>query len=471
MSTAPAATTPATSVADRMDALTAKLEALLGDDASRKGFPPAARTGEDPLTSRGFQFSRVAAVMAGKLDPSQATVEISLSQRIQKEYVERGLFSKEAANSIVVPLSSELIGEAGPDMQKFAGEVGEIVKAGMAGYDPEEAVALRRKHYAPVRKTLNWLDTSAMGALVPPPEFAEPIELLRNKEVFLAAGARVIPFPPSGRVVWPRFTGATTAYWLGTGANDRSITASEPTTGDMVLTVKKLGVLTTFPNELLRFPTVAVEAILRADMALSASLKMDKAFLEGTGSAYEPKGVTNYANILTYTAGNVGANGDSLAPEDILQIIAQMEEKNIDFTTWVGRPKLYAGLGNKRSDAVTAGDAKGPWMFNILRDGKSNTTDPTNNSVGMLEGYPFHKSNQVSNARSKGSATNLTYLAGLNMNHVVVALSGVMEIALATQGDTIFPQDQTTLRTITWTDMALRHEEAVILVDTLVQTG
>lgn len=467
MSDTATATQP--SLADRVDALTSNLEKLLTDKEGRRTVP-SVRKGEDPMTSRGFQFSRIIGVMSKKLDASQATVEINLAQRIQKEYVERGLYNKHEANNIVVPFSSELMHEAGPDMEKFAGEVGQIVKAGIAGYDPDEGTWVRQKFYAPKRKALSWQDAEGLGTLVPPPEFGEPIELLRNKEVFLSAGARLTPFPASGRAVWPRFTGATSAYWVGSGEHDRSISTSEPTTGDLVLQVRKLGVRVIVPNELFRFPTAAVEAIIRADMALSAALKMDKAFLEGTGSAFEPKGIINYDNINTFTPGVVTADGNRLEPEDILQIIATVEEQNVDFMSWVGRPKLYAGLGNKRADAVTAGDKKGPFLFNILRDGTSASRDVTNYSVGALESYPFHKSNQISKVRAKGGSSDLTYLLGGNFSQYMVAMSGVSEFAVATQG-TIFAQDQSEIRMITWCDGGPRHVEAFTWVDNLYQTA
>src|SRR5690606_15757100 len=114
-----------------------------------------------------------------------------------------------------------------------------------------------------------------------PPVFGEPIELLRNQEVFMNLGARVIPFPASGRATWPRLTNATTAHWLGTGKNDRDLIPSEPESGDLVLQAKKLGVFVKIPNELFRFPTVSVEQIIRADMMKSAALRLDRSFLDG----------------------------------------------------------------------------------------------------------------------------------------------------------------------------------------------
>lgn len=428
---------------------------------------PHARKGEDPLSSRGFQFSRLVGVMTKKLDAGQAKVEIDLANRLQNEYVARGLYTKAETNSILVPFSSELIFQADDGCSKLAQEVGEITRAGVQGCDPDEMAYIRRTVYGRT-KALSWQDESGLGNLVPFPEMGEPIELLRNQEVFMKAGARVIPFPASGRAVWPRFTGATTAYWVGTTTQSRTITASEPTTGDVVLQAKKLAVKVDVPNELFRFPTVSVEAILRFDMTRSAALQMDKSFLEATGSQLEPKGLIKYSNILSHTASTVGVDGNTLEPEDILQMIAKVEEKNLQFGSWIGRPLMYAAIGNRRADAVTAGDKKGMFLFNLLRDGTSASRDVTNASVGQLEGYPFFKTNQVSNTRTKGSASNLSYMLGGDFSQYMIAMSGVMEVLVTNQGDTNFSTDSSSIRLITWADGVPRHEEAFVLCDSLI---
>ena len=455
------------------DAMSTRLDEMSKstDDArtSFLGGAPHARRGEDPFASRGFQYGRVIGVLSGKMDAVHAKVEMDLCKRLHDEYVQRGFYNKEDAKSVVVPLSSDFIHQTSPDMAKMAAEVGEIVRAGVSGFDRDEASYFLQKRYGFAKtKALSWLDESGLGNLVGPAVHGEPIELLRNQEVFMKAGATVVPFPPSGRMTWPRFTGATTGYWVGTSTNGREITASSPTTGDVVLQVKKLGVLVNLPNELFRFPTVSVEAILRADMMKTAALTLDTALLEDVGSGLTPKGIIRYSNILSHTASTTGVNGDTFEPEDVLQMVAKVEEKNVNFNTFVGRPLMYAAIGNRRADAVTAGDKKGPWLFNITREKGAATDDVSNYAVGSLEGYPFHKSNQISNTRAKGGSSALTYVLGGDFSRYVLALSGVMEFAVSNVGDTNFPQDKSSIRMITWADGAPTYEEAFILCDSLV---
>lgn len=434
-------------------------------DARTRG--PFVRSGESALTSRGFQMCRVVGLILNKIPKEMAKVEIDLCQRTAKEYVERGLYTKDAAGSMVLPLSSQLMCEAHPDMETFAREVAEVLSAGVAGADPHEMTRLHKQFYGGRQKALNWQDESGLGVFVGPPVQGEPIELLRNQEIFMRAGARVVPFPPSGRIMWPRMTGSTTGYWVGTGTSSRTITASEPTSGDLVLQAKKLGVKVDVPNELFRFPSVSVEQLLRADMMKTAALTLDKSLLEAVGSQLEPKGLINYPNILTHTPRTVTADGNRLEAEDILEIIAKVEEENGVFGAWVGRPLLYAALANRRADAVTAGDRKGQFLFNMLREMQPGNADVTNNSVGSLEGYPFYKSNQISKTREKGSSTNLSYLLGGDFTKMMVALSGVMEMLVTNVGDTNFADDKSSIRLITWADAAPEYEESFIWVDDL----
>ncbi len=432
---------------------------------------PFIRKGESVLSSRGFQFSRIIGLMNNNVEKDNAKIELDLCNRIQGEYVMRGMFEKQDTKSVVVPLCSDLMCTKDASFEKLASEASQLMRAGVAGSDPDEMVHTIMKSYGFSRqKALSWLEESGLGATVGPPVFGEPIELLRNQEVFMRSGAKVVPFPQSGRMVWPRFTGATTGYWVGSGANDRTITESEPTTGDVVLQVKKLAVLVKVPNELFRFPTVSVEQIIRADMMRTTSLKMDRAFLEGQGTAFEPKGVINYAGITNYTASGItlDTDGNTIEPEDLARMIGSVEENNVPFKCWFMRPLMYAAIANRRADAVAADDKKGMFLFNALRDQSERHAEPQNNSTGSLEGYTAYKSNQISNTRAKGSASNLSYILGCNPEEFMIALSGVMEFAVTSLGDTPFTSDQSWIRLITWVDCAPRHEEAFVLYDDLV---
>lgn len=450
---------------DNQTKLESRLNELLTQSNQNRQNLPFIRSGESINSSRGFSFLRALGAMAGHYSKDDAKQELELCQRLRKANDAAG-FYVDTPNAQVLPFSSTYLANTHRD-ETLAKEVQEMMRAGIAGYDRDQVLSLRQKYWG-VQKALNWLDESQGGALVAPPMMGELIELLRNNEIFMRAGARTLAMPPMGRMVWPRQTGAGSAYWVGTSGQDRTITGSNPTTGDVTLTAKKLGCLVTIPNELFRFASVSIEMFVREDMAKVMALKMDKTFLDSVGSDKEPKGLINYANITSHSATTSGTNGDTFEPEDVAQMIGKVEEQNAIFKAFIMRPLMYTALSTRRADAVAAGDRKGQWLFNMWRELQGQYVDPARMDVGQLNGYPVFKSTQVDNTRSKGSASNLTYIMGGDFADFLIALSGTMEFAVATQGSPIFEQDQTQYRGILFCDGAPRHEASFVACDKLV---
>lgn len=464
MSTTKAVLDKLDAVASGQEKLTQALSALAEPrDKSARAAGPFVRKGESALTSRGYSFCKLFRKMRGEIENDHAKVEIDVHNRLQQLYVNRFGYEKAQANSILAPMGTQYIAQVDSDGDAFARELGEMVKAGVTGYDRDELESLRRKHWGRT-KALSWLDETTGGALVAPPIQGELIELLRNNEVFMQAGSRMIAMPPSGRIVFPRQTAAGAAFWVG---ESQQITDSTPTTGDLVLSSKKLGVIVKIPNELFRYSSVSVEMFVREDIARVMALRMDKSFLESPGSTLEPKGIINYANITKHTAGTVGANGNTFEPEDIAKMIGKVEEANATFRTWIMRPLMWVALVNRRADAVNAGDKKGPFLFNVWRQ-LGDDMSLTRTGLANLEGYPVLKSTQVASNRVKGSGTDLTYILGGDFTDFIIAMGGVIEFMLNTQGDTAFQNDQTWIRGINYVDGGPRHEASFVVSDTLL---
>ena len=157
---------------------------------------------------------------------------------------------------------------------------------------------------------------------------------------------------------------ARTAYWVGEAT---AITESTPTTGNLDLQAKKLGVLVKLNNELLRFASPSAEGLVRYDMARAAALKADLAMLEGTGGT-QIKGLTTYSGIGSHTASTTGANGDTFQPADVAAMEAKLPDAVDAPTAWVMRKVMFAALMNRRADAVSANDAKGGFLFRNAAD-------------------------------------------------------------------------------------------------------
>jgi HK97 family phage major capsid protein len=232
---------------------------------------------------------------------------------------------------------------------------------------------------------------------------------------------------------------------------------------------KRAGALVKLPNDLVRYSVGVAEMFVRTALVERAALTEDSAFLEGTGGTLVPLGILSYprsaasdtptADKLTvHPGGSVGVNGDTFLPEDVLKMMALVEEANDPdgANAWIMRPLFFAGLANLRADAVNAGDRKGPFLFPIMGA-----------AIGkQLAGLPVRTSTQASNTRAKGSASNLGYVLCGNFRRALIGRVGVIELAVST--DAGFAADQVQLRAIIRVDFGLTHAQSFCISDTLV---
>ena len=78
------------------------------------------------------------------------------------------------------------------------------------------------------------------------------------------------------------------------------------------------------------------------------------------------------------------------------------------------------------------------------------------------------RSSQVSNTRTKGAGTALTYLLLGYFPDWIVARMGVMEFLASGLGDTALQNDQTYLRGIQHIDAGPRHAASFVFCDNLL---
>lgn len=426
---------------------------------------PYARHGENSMGSRGFSFMKMLGMITGAIPRDEAKVELDFHNRLHGIYC-KGLgdsgytFSgsgHEGMQKFLAPLATSYMQERVVPAE-FRREMRDCVRAGTDGADPDQMGWIRSKAYG--QKAMSWLGELTGGALVAPPEQGELIELLRNKEALVNAGARTVPLPPQGRMKYPRQTAASNTYWVGEHA---PITDTTPGVGEVTLQAKKLAVRIIAPNELIRFASPAAEALMRDDMTKSLALGLDLAGLEGAGGDHRPRGIINHPNITTVTSSRPNANGDAMVGQDFYRCVAAVEESNAEFEGWIMRPKTLYKTFQLRADAVGQGDAQGAFLFNMIREA-GETVKPS------ISGYPVTKSTQVSQSRAKGSATNLTYILGGMWSDVLIGMFGAIEFAATTMGDSAFTNDQTWVRGILSADIALRHEAAFVLLDNIDTT-
>ncbi len=428
---------------------------------------PWARTGEDPLSSRGFSFMKMLGVLTGAITADHAKIELDVHKRLNDCYASN--MGKDGYNytgrgaKFLAPLATSFMHEQMVPTD-FRREMKGLVKHGVADADVDEMSWIRGRQLKSLgygQKDLSWLTETRGGSLVAPPEMGELIELLRNKEALVNAGARTVPLPPQGRMKYPRQTSPSNTYWVG---ENSPITSSDIGTGEVTLQAKKLAVLIKAPDELIRFASPAAEALMRDDMTKSLALGLDLAGLEGLGGDTRPLGVIYQPGINTVTSSSQGADGDGLVGKDIYRMIAAVEEGNSEFEGWIMRPKTLYRYYQLRADAVGQGDQQGVWLFNLIREAGDGVQP-------MLAGYPVTKSTQVSQTQTKGAGTNLSYILGGMWSDMLIGMFGAIEFAATTQSDGAFINDQTWVRGILSADVALRHSVSFVYMPNLQVNG
>jgi len=120
------------------------------------------------------------------------------------------------------------------------------------------------------------------------------IDLLRNRMILAALGSTMLN-GLDGDVAIPRLTGGGTAFWLATDETD--ITEATQTLDQVTLIPRNVGALSIFTRQLLLQSSIAIEALVRSDIATVLAIAVDLAGLYGTGAGGQPTGVANTAGI------------------------------------------------------------------------------------------------------------------------------------------------------------------------------
>ncbi len=296
------------------------------------------------------------------------------------------------------------------------------------------------------------LSGPAGSFLVPEEVSGELIELLRPASVVMSFQPVFVPLP-SGNLTMNRINVGTTASYMGELAD---VGATGAQLGQVRLNSRKLGALVPISNDLLKTASTAADAMVRDDMVMSMTTRMDLAFIRGAGTQFTPLGLRNQlvgsdfaaTNILTMTA----APSLATVTTDLGRLELALMNANIPMTRcgWIMAPRTYMFLMN-------------------LRDGNGNYAFPEVQQM-MLRGKPIRFTTNVPINLGGGTESEL-YLA--DFAHVVVGEENNIELAISTEaayrdaGNNLqasFSRDETVVRAIAKHDIGLRHLPAVAIL-------
>lgn len=292
---------------------------------------------------------------------------------------------------------------------------------------------------------------TAGGFLITDEVAADVIELLRPESVVRSLNPRVVPLD-AGTLRMPKHTAGSSGGWIGENQN---APATQPAFGQVVLTAKKYASLVPLSNDLIRRATVApAQNTVRDDLVADIATATDLAYIRGDGSSGMPKGFLSWvpsANKFAATTPTSPAN----TVDDLGRCMQILMDNNVRIRNagWIMEPRTWR------------------YLFTLL-DANANPIFREEMRGGTLFGFPFRVTTQIPRNLGGGNDSELYFV---NFDDIVIGeatsiLLSASEDAAYHDGAAVvaaFSMDQTVVRAIVEVDLAPRHDEAIVVVDTL----
>ena len=316
--------------------------------------------------------------------------------------------------------------------------------------DPQRAAQWAQKQWGDdvVAKALAAGDAAAGGFLIPDAYSADIIELLRARAVVRSLSPLQVPMP-MGTLTLPKITGGVTASYVG---ENRNLSAGQPTFGVLRLTYKKLAALVPVSNDLLRYNTYGVDAIVRDDLVSGIATREDIAFIRDDGSQNTPKGLRYWAPAASVINANGTINLANVTT-DLAKLILLLMNSNVRMLrpAWLFAPRTLMYLMT-------------------VRDGNGNFAFREELLSGKLWNFPYGTTTQIPFNMGGGTDESEVYL--VDMADVVIGDATSIIIDASTEaayhdGSNVvaaFSQDQTVVRAIVQHDIGMRHDASVAVL-------
>ena len=316
------------------------------------------------------------------------------------------------------------------------------------GYNMEAAAFLASQEKAMGQNLL-----TDGGALVPVEYSTEIIQLLRNKVCVRVLGARTLPMGASIEI--PEQTQSASAFYVGENA---PVTPSEPKTGGMRLTEKKLMGLVPVSNDLIRNASIDAEAFVRDDLVQVLRLREDYQAIFGAGGEHSPRGILSLVDAAhLYDAVAVAPKAPTLAEVklELAKAKGKLKTANIPMERlgWIMSPRTEQ------------------WLYSVT-DGNGNSVFQAALDAGTLHGFPVIVTNQI--PENLDGTTDASRLIFGDFAQFLIGESLGMEVEMfpnatydSTGGGVIvsgISSDQSVIRAIAKHDFGMRYRKAFVVV-------
>lgn len=378
----------------------------------------------------------------------------ALAKRVASEIIEQSKGNRDGFVAVMQRTATEGVQVGRRTAEGTGIELARFVKAkavaAMTGRPMLDV--LKGWGYADQAKALSSGDFAGGGSLIRPEYAADFIALLRNQTIVRKAGARQVPMGAS-----LTFDGQASAATASYGGETDNIPTSNPTTSQpLKLTEKILTGLVAIPNDLIQHASISAEEFVRDDLARVMALKEDEKFLYGSGSSFEPLGITKqlhadhiYAMTALATA-SVPLVGE--VKKELNKALKLLKKANIPMESFAWM------LGPTNEAAILNAVGPGGEGANVL--------ERELGEQGKLRGKPAHVSNQVTEGVSSAD------FLGFDMSQVIIGDSQNMEIEVFPNGTfhngsavvSGISTRQTVIRAVSKHDIGLRYSKAGIRV-------
>jgi len=294
-----------------------------------------------------------------------------------------------------------------------------------------------------IGKALNTTNLVSGGVLITEEVASDIIELLRPMAVVrnLATSRQI----PTGAFRQARVTGGAVARYKGEGTTTN---ASQLTNDQIIPTPHILESLTAISDLLNDFTNQQSQRVAQDDLLRVMALREDLAFLRGTGTEFEPKGLLNFA-----------ANTQAQTSEAVADVRADIRAL-IDF---LGN----ANVPNIRPTWLMTTQSMG--FLEDLKTAGGETNEFTLALNGNIRGKPVNETNNIPGNLGGGGDESEIYL--VEMSEVVI-FDAIDSFRLkvsteATYKDSAgndrsaFANDETVIKMMSAHDMIPKHNEAI----------
>lgn len=320
-------------------------------------------------------------------------------------------------------------------------EVSEIIRKRYSETDPTfvDEVNARAK---------DLMATGNGGNLIVETYASEFLDLLWNNTILDKVGVRFMP-TSTGNLTIPKILSGVAAGYVNEGG---TIETSSITFGKIRLSVKKLMALVPISNDLLRYTSVNVDAILRDQLLKQLAQVADYAVLYGKGGDYEPRGIANTEKLLTESGAQTTVATRAMGL-DMLKRLGKLNH-TLDGLYWLMGWDTYVNLLEEKATDI----------------GYRNV-DMQNGNTWL--GFPYIVSNNVHKDATYEDLflVKFTDMEAIQGMSVQIVSSSEASIPVANGTLSAFAQDYTLVRAIVEHDFCLAHGNSAVLYKPLLVSG